>query len=646
MHRLFGAYGVHLTNKGKDSYGNCIFCGDDKHFGINNETGQWNCLVCGESGNRYTFLQKVHSLCMQKTTNVLLHKLSEDRGIDVQVLKQYKVVWDGNQWLIPIYNRDGALSNIKRYQIGGKFQSTSMCAVHPLGIQNLSREGPVYVCEGEWDAMVLADLLPENCVLGIPGATTFKDSWVEHFKDRQVIFLYDNDKPGQQGKRKAIKKITGIARSIHSLKWPEGTTDKYDIRDLVSDSKDPLRFIGECLVEEQEDLLESCKTIDGLMKAFKRKLYISKALEDSIYITLATVVSTRLPGDPLWLFLVGPPGCGKTTIIEAFQSSNSYCELWSKVSATALISGLKLKDGEDASWLPYLTDKTLMIKDYTAVKSMSKQEQEALYGILRDAFDGFAKVPYGNGLVKEYDNLHFSLVAGVTETIHNDNRAVLGERFLKCNVIDEHSNVAEQVAQAVQAGFQKPDLRLEIGTFLNHYYSLPLSHFTNVDISEYTQQIIDIAQLVAILRAQVDYDGADIAYTPHPEVGTRVAKQLTKALTSLTIILGKDRPDDQCFELIHKLAMNSTNEWNRRIVSLLYERPGQICIDLSKQLSVSKATIQKRLNDMLALKIITFRKAGNESGQRGRDVFRWYLRNNTARLWRDTNVRTESTTTV
>ena len=40
-----------------------------------------------------------------------------------------------------------------------------------------------------------------------------------------------------------------------------------------------------------------------------------------VHLVLGTVAANRLPGDPLWLLLVGPPSSGKTEIL------GSLCEL-------------------------------------------------------------------------------------------------------------------------------------------------------------------------------------------------------------------------------------------------------------------------------------------------------------------------------
>ncbi len=105
------------------------------------------------------------------------------------------------------------------------------------------------VCEGPWDAITADHHLRDRKVrqrydvLAVPGAGVFKESWCEHFRNRSIRFVYDNDEAGRKGQERAAKILKPFAADISVLKWPEELklTQGYDVSDLIRD--------GECLAD-------------------------------------------------------------------------------------------------------------------------------------------------------------------------------------------------------------------------------------------------------------------------------------------------------------------------------------------------------------------------------------------------------------
>src|SRR5262245_8208863 len=56
----------------------------------------------------------------------------------------------------------------------------------------------------------------------------------------------------------------------------------------------------------------------------------------AVYVALAAVVANYAQGDPLWPLLVGPPGSGKTEIVNAVVSAPSVWALSSLTPQTLL----------------------------------------------------------------------------------------------------------------------------------------------------------------------------------------------------------------------------------------------------------------------------------------------------------------------
>ena len=84
----------------------------------------------------------------------------------------------------------------------------------------------VVICEGEFDCMTL-DQLGFDAV-GIPGANSFQDAWVDHFSEcKRVYICLDNDKAGRAGAEKMSLKLGQKAKIVE---MPEGR----DVNDWVN----------------------------------------------------------------------------------------------------------------------------------------------------------------------------------------------------------------------------------------------------------------------------------------------------------------------------------------------------------------------------------------------------------------------------
>src|SRR5262249_23758004 len=133
---------------------------------------------------------------------------------------------------------------------------------------------------------------------------------------------------------------------------------------------------------------------------------------DVVDVTLAVPAGNKLlKTDSLWLFLKGPPGSGKTEMMNALKGLPEWAMLVSNLTPAALISGFgdPTKDRTGQSLLPQLDGKTLIVKDFTTILSMNPTARDEIFGILRDAYDGHASKNFGTGR-REYDS-RFNLLA-------------------------------------------------------------------------------------------------------------------------------------------------------------------------------------------------------------------------------------------
>ncbi len=602
---LFEFHGVNITNaRSKNARANCPFCdhGSSKLY-INKETGLYDCKNCGAKGNANTFLQQVYDYAESETAAADYTRLAALKpGTTAQALKRaglrLDTVFGHTRWLIPYKGTNGKLTNLRAFLEDSKnpkflwTPTVDTFTTSLWGLERFNKKGPIFLCEGEMDAIALLQVIfkatrqKNTSVLAAPGAGTFKEEWCDLFQNRDVYVLYDNDDAGISGMDRVKSKLAGVASNVYTIEWSADAGDGYDVRDHVAQHW--LNDTPEGSVTFLDNLYNSCiisqetpettnrarkpkfarNTFTSLVKDFKDAYYFTDDMQDALSVCCATVLSTVISSDPIWMFLVGPPGGGKTLLLQAFRRTN-LCEYHSNLGSRALISGMQV-DGHDPSILPTLSGKTLILKDYTEILNTSSEEHEEMTGILRGAFDGYAERFYGNGVHRVYNDCHFSLLAGVTHVIHGSNRADLGERFLKMELLtpqtDRYASAAEHINGALDSDVANYDDHIQesVYAFLHGKQNFKLPSIPKAIRTKLTA----LAQIIAVLRTQF-IRGPDgfISYRPVPEVGTRVAKQLAKLLQCLAVVHGTKTVSLDHYNLVKRIGLNTCTGWAQDIVT-------------------------------------------------------------------------------
>lgn len=242
----FESHGVEFTRtSGDEAYGKCPFTGKDSKFYVNRKTGLWHSKTLGEGGNVAQFLERMNTEYQNALTPRLLRTLAKDRRLPVEALQPWGIGWSGKAYTLPHRDARGVVVDIRTYRLtSGKrqFISTKGARVGLFGAEHLRdrRDVPVYVCEGEWDAIawtyVLHRAKRKGVVVGMPGAGVFKEEWAAWLRGRDVRVMLDHDEAGRNGDALVLKRLRGIASGLRFLHWPADTPDGHDIRDEVADA--------------------------------------------------------------------------------------------------------------------------------------------------------------------------------------------------------------------------------------------------------------------------------------------------------------------------------------------------------------------------------------------------------------------------
>jgi hypothetical protein len=157
------------------------------------------------------------------------HKyVSEERGLTDETLRKYLVGWDGQRFTIPVYDSDGDLVNIRRYNPRARSHKDKMISWGPgygsgriYGLEVLQEHDEVLYTEGEWDRLV-AMQAGFPAVTDTSGASVFKPEWARYFKGKTIYFGFDDDKQGDAGAMKATQYLKQVAAGCYRIKLNTG----------------------------------------------------------------------------------------------------------------------------------------------------------------------------------------------------------------------------------------------------------------------------------------------------------------------------------------------------------------------------------------------------------------------------------------
>ena len=642
----------------------CCFkhCGKEGHLYVNVDDGLWQCKKCEESGNARSFLTLYHSQYLEETTEQQLKSLSKIRGISVETLQSagFAYDYDHDRWLVPYYTYDAEkkvttshLNNLgyfypnatnekKRYKI---FKAGGL----PLYLYNPQPDQSdysdhCYILEGEWDTLAYLDANDgtSDLVLGKPGSG-FNRSYLKTLKGiTQVHTCLDNDAGGHKQTITSVETLKTKVPHIKVLDWglvPD--SEGWDIRDLwmarPDDFNDQLQEAlveyeteGSIVEQDENKFQTSLATYDPLhsfqeyLDEVGKMLYMTEETPLSMAATFGITTSITIPGEPLWAFLISPPSAGKTIFINSFGGNNEAFDNLSKITARSLVSGWREEESSDEpSYLALLRNKTLFIKDFTVTLMDTQETQREVFGLLTDIYDGTVKIPYGNNQVKEFHDLYFNMIAGVTDIVHSHSAASIGERFLRIDYLGQNYDPRQFALRAAQNFGKKKEhedrmLELTLG-LVNHLKE------QTIDMSMpdfYIEGCVDLAEFIAIIRTKVERDRKDgMKYKPRTELPARLTLQLQKLFVSARHLyltcMDMNEANSMAFKVIQKVTTDTCYGFALEILRTIHTNPNCTAETIMKHSPLERSSVQNMLRDMGITDVLSTRKAAT-GGKGGR----------------------------
>lgn len=633
--------GISYEEHGDQFIGQCPFCEKPDKLYFNTEF-LWGCKNAScldpatrkpRSGNLVSFLRQLYD--EYDTITKASQIVADWRGLPVARVSQLGLKYNplNDSILIPTF-RNGRLNNLyKAEKRGDKIQVLCTPSMeHTIMNWPEDTNETIWVCEGHWDRIageaIVGNTNNITCI-GVPGAGVWKKAWTNILVDKHVVFCYDNDNSGRVGFEKVIAKHIAThpqkPLSVSYIEWPSDLPEKYDLNDCYrSHHRKSIEYLtpfikpfkmaeGSVIVKQTIENVQanmSIDTFDKFLDVFRETYHTTPDMELCLLLVLTSIYSINVGGEQLWLRIIGPPGCGKTTVAKAVSASD---QVVLRSTFTGLFSGFYDGSKEDKSLVPIIAGKTLFVKDADAL--LQQANIARIFSELRDFYDKDSSTGYRHGFNHDYRNIPSTMVLCGTNVLRRADQAFLGERFLdfemRISQRDEEL-IADRMLErsmllANDPSNLPPEMHVQAAAkgFIDHHL-LPRP-MTGVLSKNLQQTILRLAKLTAKMRTKVDRDmfgKGDVTFSPVAELPTRLIGQLSKAMMCVPVILGRD--DEQMSgRLLKKIVRDVIDPSSNRF---------RICQDLMEgwygrdelveASGMSKSMVTRELDDLRILRLV------------------------------------------
>lgn len=341
-------------------------------------------------------------------------------------------------------------------------------------------------------------------------------------------------------------------------------------------------------------------TLAIVLEAFRRWLYLPDT--DPVLVALAAVAANRLPGDPVWLLLLGPPGGGKTEILASLTGLADVRPA-AVLSEASLLSGTPKKEtARDAKGglLREIGEYGIVtLKDFGSVLSMRHEARSPLLAALREVFDGSwtRHVGTDGGRTLHWEG-KMGLIAGGTPVIdqHHAVMAALGERFAlyRMSVADSERQAMASLAHHGHEAEMRAELRSVVAGLFDSLDQVDPPPLSDAD----RDRLVALATLVVRCRSAVIRDGysREVELVPEAEAPGRLVGVLARLLDGARVI---GAADEDAWRVVEKTALDSMPAQRLEALRLLIAGEADTTA-IAAALDLPTTTTRRTLEDLTA----------------------------------------------
>lgn len=338
---------------------------------------------------------------------------------------------------------------------------------------------------------------------------------------------------------------------------------------------------------------------------------------EAFRIALATIVSHKfLQEEPVWTFLIGPAGTGKTVTIHAL-SDLPNTHVLGDLTPQTFLSGFN--KGKKYSLLHQVGNSaTFLFKDLTTFLSKRVEERAIIGSHLREIYDGSFNKSTGASQKLHWEG-KITVLAATTPALERAWTVLrdMGERFVTVRW-PRGDGIMQAEKAHKQIGHEKEiidGLKKLTMAFLDIEHMKP-AEVPSILAGQF-RSIIYMAEMVAKLRAHVGREGdgkREINDIPSPEGATRLMKVMTQIVKAHATMFRRAKATQEDLKVARRVAIDSVPYLRWRLISILPEDGELSLADVREMSGMPRCAIDWNMDELTALGIV----------QQGEETGKWY----------------------
>lgn len=350
-------------------------------------------------------------------------------------------------------------------------------------------------------------------------------------------------------------------------------------------------------------LISAADTAWNAYASHVRKYFYAPDL-DAVEIVLSSCCSHFHKGtDPVWLFVLGPSGGDKTSVVINSILDLPTVEPMGDLTSKTFLSAY----GQHSSLLHRLGSGILAFKDFTTYANKRVEEQAEISCQLREIADGYYKRDTGKGEPLNWKG-KITVIAAATPAIEREwgKHKALGERFLQIRIARKNG-IEQSLACQRQRGLEE-FISIRMKELAKEFFiNTPKISYPPPQLNEeQSLQVANMSEFVSYARANVPRHPItnEINGTIDVENNGRVSKPLSALIAGHAALFRHTAINERDMALGRRVALQ-TIPVNRLIILSAIPLDGFIYTEeLQAKVGLVPSTLKHTLADLEALGVI------------------------------------------
>jgi hypothetical protein len=336
----------------------------------------------------------------------------------------------------------------------------------------------------------------------------------------------------------------------------------------------------------------------------------------SLLITLAVGISHFVPeADPVWLFVMGPSGGGKTSINIRAASALPKTHSVSDLTENAILSGYHANTRKKTASIGLLVDVgvsgIVLMKDFTTILSKRDDERKKIIAALREIHDGHFDRTLGNVGKIGWDG-KVTIIAATTQSLEGCWAVLrdMGERFIQVRTLRADGVAVAQTA-IKQIGHEKAIAQKTV-KLARQFIDFDSLKFTGNGFRWDAQfeEIKYLAEYVAHCRAPTHHPNNKIEAVKvgETEAPSRLMKAFGQIAHAYALMFRREIGEGE-LSAVRRVALDSVQTPRAKLLSLIPDDSDISRPDIVRLTGLANSSVGWIAAELEALKII---KVNNE----------------------------------